>query len=361
MQQTMKTTRPSNTMKKISACSCIFAALALAGMAFALSGCGKKDAAGASSKPAKNNKRDKDVPEGQSSVVFYNSFLGFRGVSQSVFEKLEKAIARGGEYIGRNTGDAMPNWDGVIAPDSQIAKIPGYDFAAPGDFAKKDRAYIDTRLEAVRKDVAALLKEIEAMKTYYRAGDYKDDWHKAFLMARPRLEGLMARIAKNNKEVYKLADRLSEETDRKNIARAPDGVFILNMRHVIDKARERADLILDNNLGDTRYGLGVPDDERRRMLARASGICDKFDALTREIDAMCAKYKTADKKVIKGSPAEKIYDGFFTSCEKSGDDMRRIVRELRERGYTNDQNTIGGAVGGLVGAHNEFLKSRGGK
>jgi hypothetical protein len=210
----------------------------------------------------------------------------------------------------------------------------------------------------VRKDVAALLKEIGAMQTYYRAEDYKDDWHKAFLMAKPRLEGLMTRIAKNNKEVYKLADQLSEETDRKNIAKAPDGVFILNMRYMIDKARDRADLIFDNDLADTRYGLGVPDDERRQMLAKAAGICDKFDALTKELDEMCAKYKITDRKAIKGSPAEKIYDGFFDSYEKSNDDMRRIVRELRERGYINAQRTIGGAVGDLVKAHNEFLKSR---
>ena len=171
----------------------------------------------------------------------------------------------------------------------------------------------------------------------------------------------MARITKNNKEVYKLADQLSEETDRKNIAKAPDGVFILNMRYIIDKAKERADLIFDNNLEDTRYGLGVPDQERRQMLAKAAGLCDKFDAFTKELDEMCAKYKTADRKVIKGSPAEKIYDGFFASYEKSGENMRRIIRELREKGYMNDQRIIGDAVGDLIKAHNEFLKSRGGK
>jgi predicted small lipoprotein YifL len=353
-------------MKTIPTHTRILAAAALAGLALALAGCGKKltvpgDSRPAAAKPAKNNKRGQTDTGGQSSVEFYNSFLGFRGVSQSIFETLEKTIGKSEEYIGRNTNDARPDWARVVPPTSQIAKIPGYEFTAPGDFAKKDRSYIDTRIEAVRKDVAALLKEIEAMRTYYKAEDYKDDWHKAFLMAKPRLEGLMARIAKTNKEVYKLADQLSEETDRKNIAKAPDGVFILNMRYIIDKAKDRADLIFDNNLGDTRYGLGVPDAEHRQMLAKAAGICDKFDALTKELDEMCAKYKTADRKVIKGSPAEKIYDRFFDSYEESGAHMRGIVRGLREKGYTNSQGVVGDAVGGLVKAHNDFLKSRGGK
>jgi hypothetical protein len=354
-------------MKTILIHTRILATAALAGLALTLAGCGKKLAAPGTSQPDDDDKSSKNsTPSqadtgGQSSVAFYNNFLNFRGVSQSIFEKLEEAIDRGEKYIDRDSGDTKPDWDSVIPPTSQIAKIPDYKFTAPGDFAKKDRVHIDTRIEAVRKDVAALLKEIDAMKTYYKAGDYRDDWHKAFLMAKPRLAGLMARIAKNNKEVYKLADQLSEETDRKNIAKAPDGVFILNMRHIIDKARERADLILDNDFEDTRYGLGVPDEERRQMLARATGICDKFDALTRELDEMCAKYKTADKKAIKGAPAEKIYDGFFSSYEESGKDMRRIVRELRENGYTNEQRTISGAVGDLVKAHNNFLKSSGRK
>jgi hypothetical protein len=353
-------------MKKISALSCMLTA-ALAGATLALSGCGKGlkvpgDTQSASSKPAKNSKRGQTGDTGgQSSVAFYNSFLGFRGVSQSVFDKLDQALGKGWGFIGRGTSDARPDWRGVIPPNSQISKIPGYDFAAPGDFSKDNQAYINTRIETVKKDVAALLKEIEAMKTYYGAEDYKDDWHKAFLMARPRIEGLMEAIAKNNKEVYKLADQLSEETDRKNIAKAPDGVFILNMRHVIDKARDRADLILDNGFEDTRYGLGVPDEEHRQMLAKAAATCDKLDTLTKELDEMCAKYKTAGKGVIKGSPAEKIYDDFFTSHEKSDEDMRRITRELREKGYTNDQRTVGDSVGGLIKAHNEFLKSRGGK
>ena len=142
------------------------------------------------------------------------------------------------------------------------------------------------------------------------------------------------------------------------VAKAPDGIFILNMRDMIQKNRDRADLILDNDLGDTRYGLGVTDAERRQMVSKVTGVCDKFDALTKELDAMNVKYKKADKKVIKGSSAEKIYDDFFASHEKSDADMRRIIRELRERGYTNEQHTVADSVVDMVKAHNAFLKSR---
>jgi hypothetical protein len=94
------------------------------------------------------------------------------------------------------------------------------------------------------------------------------------------------------------------------------------------------------------------------MVARAAPICDKMDALSKEIDTMCAKYKAADKSVIKGSHAEKIYDEFFASQESSNDDIRRILRDLRQNGYTNAQVTLGGHIGTLVQAHNKFLKSR---
>lgn len=350
-------------MKKFSTLSCLLATAALASAAFILPGCGKSSKApngkqsSTQSAPKGEDTGDHDS-EGQSSVVFYNNFLGFQGIIQSVFGKIGEALEKGEIYIGRTTSDAKPNWNAAIPPTSKISKIPALKFAAPTDFSKGNQNYINTRIESVKKDVDGLLKEVEAMKTYYKAEDFKDDWHKAFLMAKPRIIATVNRIAKNNKEILKLADQLSEETDRKNIAKSPDGIFILNMRYVIDKARDRADLILDNDFGDTRYGLGVPDEERREMLSKATPICDKIDALTKEIDKMCAEYKAIDRAVIKGSPSEKIYDGFFTSHEKSNEDIRRIIRELRERGYTNDQLTIGRAVSDLVSAHNKFLESR---
>ncbi|OAM91503.1 YiiG family protein [Termitidicoccus mucosus] len=349
-------------MKKLSALLRTLAALALACPVLILTGCGKN--AKSASGPSRHD--DAAPPaggdEGESAVAFYNSFLGFRGVSQSIFEKVGEALETCEKAVeGGMSGSDRLVWNGVIPSNSQITKIPAYQFGAPSGFAKNNKNYINPRIETVKQDVAALLKEIETLQTYYKAEDYKSDWHKKFLMARPRIENLMTRIAKTNKEVYKLADTLSEETDRKNIAKSPDGAFILNMRHAIDKARDRADLILDNGFEDTRYGLGVSDEERRQMIAKAAPICDKFDALTKELDDMCAKYKTADKKVIKGTQAEKVYDGFFASHEKSDADMRRIIRELRENGYTNDQQTVGDSVGALIKAHNEFLKSRGGK
>ena len=296
---------------------------------------------------------------GESSVAFYNQFLGFQGVSESIFDKIEETTAKSDEFVAApdNPGN-KPDWAAIIPPTSQIAKIPAYKFAAPDDFTKDQRAYINTRLETVKQDTAALLNEIATLKTYYTAGDYKDDWHKKFLMAKPRLAALMTAIAKNNKEVYKLADDISEETDRKNIEKSPAGIYILNMRDVIKKARDRADLILDANLEDTRYGVGVPDTERQQMLTKAAAICDQFDALTKEIDAMVAKYKTTDRKAIAGTEAEKIYDGFFASYEKSAEDTRRILRDLREQGYTNDQRTIADLVSTLGGAHDAFLKAR---
>jgi len=350
-------------------------ALALIGSLLLLPGCSKPastatkpddtpTASAPASAPATQNDDappasagDSGGNEGQSSIAFYNYFLSFRGVSQSIFEKVQEAIAKSEEAIDRSSNDD-PDWDRIVPSDSQIAKIPTLKFAAPKDFSKANQDYINPRIQTVQQDVATLLKEIDAMRSYYKAEDYKDDWHKKFLMAKPRIETLMARIAKTNKEIYKLADDISEETDRKNIEKAPDGIYILNMRDMIKKARDRADLILDNNLEDTRYGLGVPDDERQQMLAKAATICDQFDAQTKELDAMSAKYKAADTKTIAGTQAEKIYNNFFASYEKSAEDTRRILRDLRETGYTNDQRTIAEVVGTLAGAHDDFLKAR---
>jgi len=298
--------------------------------------------------------------EGQSSIAFYNYFLGFRGVSQSIFKDVRETLKKCDDAVEGDDLDASDRnaWGRIVSPTSQITKIPTLKFAAPTDFSKAHQDYINPRIERVKQDTAALLKEIDALQSYYNAEDYKDDWHKKFLMAKPRIEALMTRIAKNNKEVYKLADDISEETDRKNIEKSPAGIYILNMRDVIKKARDRADLILDANLEDTRYGVGVPDTERQQMLTKAAAICDQFDALTKEIDAMVAKYKTTDRKAIAGTEAEKIYDGFFASYEKSAEDTRRILRDLREQGYTNDQRTIADLVSTLGGAHDAFLKAR---
>lgn len=354
---------------KISKFFFALAAFGFLGTALVFQGCGdgskKKDKTGASAGSAQTTSDDDSDDEGagdsegESAVAFYNNNLGFRGASQSVFENICKAIEKSEEFIERSS--SKPSWNSVVSPTSQISKIPTVKFGAPADFGKENKEYINKRIDAVKADVAELLKEIDAMKKYYSAEDYKDDWHKAFLMAKPRFETLMGRIAKNNKEVYKLADKLSEEIDRKNVAKMPQGVFILNMRYVIDKVKDRADIILDNDLEDARYGCGVSDEEKVEMLKKTAPICDKYEALSKQLDEMVAKYKDIDKGKIKDTPLAKTYDEFFAKYEKSTEDSRRIIRELRERGYTNEQNTIAGMVGELVRSHNEFLERLQGK
>ena len=353
--RSLRALRSLHSLRTLRASVAPALALALACPLLILAGCGKLDTTGGG-KPSSSG-APSGGGGGQSSIAFYNNFLGFRGVSQSIFKDLGETLVTCEKAVDENSGSGRLAWDKIIPPNSQIPKIPDYEFAAPKDFSSANKNYINPRIQSVREDVAALLKEVEAMRAYHKAEDYKDDWYKKFLMAKPRIEALMERIAKNNKEVYKLADTLSEEIDRKNVAKSPVGVFILNMRYMIDKARDRADLILDNNLRDLRYGLGVTDDERRQMIAKVTTICDQLDALTKELDSMSAKYKTADKKIIKGTTAEKVYDGFFDSYEKSGEDMRRIIRDLRERGYTNEQHNVERVLQDLAAAHNNFLKA----
>jgi predicted small lipoprotein YifL len=114
-------------MKKISAFSRIFAVATLAGLAFTLAGCGKKltvpgdsPPADAPSKPAKNNKRNNNSG-GQSSVAFYNDFLGFRGVSQSSLKSSRKPSKK-----AKNTSGAIRATPGRIGAGSSrpIRKSP---------------------------------------------------------------------------------------------------------------------------------------------------------------------------------------------------------------------------------------------
>jgi hypothetical protein len=350
----------------------LLATSALLGAATLLMGCGKsgdkdKKTAAGDSAAQSQDAPPPAVPDGgkaeNEAIQFHNSFSRFFGAARSPFEELYKTMKTSNEFIGRSTG--KPRWASVISPTSGYKKIPDLKYAAPASLGAKEKEYFDTHIKTIKENTAAIINIVNELNTYYTADDYKDDWHKKFLMSEPKIEALVENVIKAGSEARERISAITEEIDRRNLAKIPIGIYVLNMRYMLDKSRDRARLLLTPDLRDTRAGLGISAAERQKMLAFAKPLAEKAEAIAKEMDEMAEKYKAADranfKKVPVGGSLEKEYDGFFKRYEKSREDTRRIIRELLERGYYTDQHNVENNAGDLMKSHNAFVKIWNGK
>ena len=324
---------------------------------------------GAPDKPAQQAKPEKKNPEkpaddgaatdGNAAIAFHNNLLGFMGASSTPFKKIDQAAKDSQEFINR--GSSRPGWGRIFHSADNFNKIPNYPFVAPDSFNAADREFFNTRIEIVKKSCAELIKLDKELADYYTAEDYKDDWHKKFLVTKHQIYNLMDKIIAANDEMHERSNAITEEIDRRNLAKTPYGVYVLNMRYTLDKAKLQTKALLAPELRDTRYGVGVSEEERMEMIARATSAADQVEALEKEMDEMVAKYQAANREKIKGTNLEREYDGFFKNYESAKPDLTRIIRDLREKGYYNDQHIIKSYQESLVRSHNRFVDILNGK
>lgn len=341
-----------------------FSALALMGLAVTFQGCGKSDKKAEPSKPAAASATAPKAPSGpvsasaeQAAIPFHNSLLRFMGASQKSFKKIAEEGKKSQEFFASDTG--KPSWGHVL--DSDFEKVPSLKFAAPSSFASGDKDFFNSRIKVVQDSVKQIAKLTGELNTYYAEENYKDDWHKKFLVTEPLIDALFDKISDANTEMFERSDTITEEIDRRNLAKTPLGVYILNMRYVMDKAKAQSALLLRPELRDTRVGTGVSAEEKTEMVAHAKPIAEQAEALLKELDGLVEKYKAVDRGPIKGKKFDGIYDDFFKNYAAYRTDVVRIVRELKENGYQNDQSTIRSGVSSLFRAHNSFVDTLNGK
>ncbi|MDR2981922.1 MAG: YiiG family protein [Puniceicoccales bacterium] len=349
----------------------ILAAIALICSASVFQGCGddtkdKKTASSGKASASASDKDDDDEGAGSGSnaesnaIGFYNNLLGFMSASQSPFKDLSKQIKESDDFAKSDSGRPT-SWGNIYISARDFKKIPDHKFSAPKTFSSKMQEFFNTRIKTVQDSCKEIVSITDALATYYKAEDYKDDWHKKFLVSAPKLDDLMETIAEANDEMYVQAQEITEEIDRKNLAKSPVGIYVLNMRYMMDKAKEQSRILQNPALKDTRYGTGVSAEEKQQMVDRSKAAADRVDELIKEMDEMAEKYKAVDREKIKGSKLEREYDGFFANYEKGKADLRRIVRDLRERGYFNDQHNVKYYMESLYKSHNNFVDILNGK
>jgi hypothetical protein len=338
------------------------ATLTLLGLALAFQGCGKSDkkeaAKGDAAAPA--GATAPAAPSGpvsgaaeRDAIPFHNNLIAYIGTSQKPFKPISETAKKSQEFF--DSESRKPTWGQVISGNSDYKKIATSKFAAPASFPAADKDFFNARIKIVREGVARLTALIGELDTYYTEESYRDDWHRKYLLSEIELSALIDKIATANDEMFERSDAITEDIDRRNLAKTPLGVYILNMRYVLDKAKAQAGLLLSPELRDTRVGVGVSAEEKAEMLAHAKPIAEKADALLKELDGMTEKFKAADRAPIKGKAFDGIYADFFKRYTAQRPELVRIIRELRENGYYNDQTTVQGGVRALLQEHNRFV------
>jgi hypothetical protein len=333
------------------------AALALLGLALAFQGCGKSDkkdaAAPAGAKaPAAPSGSVSGAAE-RDAIPFHNKLIAYIRTSQKPFKAISEEAKASQEFF--DSENRKPRWGQVLTGNLDYKKIASSKFATPASFPAADKDFFNARLKTVRDDTTRIIGLINELATYYTAENYRDDWHRKYLLTEIELSALMDKIATANDEMFERSDAITEDIDRRNLAKTPLGVYILNMRYILDKAKAQAGLLLRPELRDTRVGLGVSAKEKAEMLAHAKPIAEQADALLKELDGMVEKFKAVDRAHIKGKAFDGIYDDFFKRYASQRPELVRIIRELRENGYYNEQTTVQSGVGALLREHNRFV------
>lgn len=337
------------------------ATFALLGFALTFQGCGKsdkKDADGTGGSKAAAPSGSVGKAAEEAAIPFHNSLLQFMQASRASFKKIAEESNKSQEFF--ESDNRKPSWK-AAANDSNFKKVPTLKFAAPASFPTADKDFFNARIKTVQESVARILSLTGELDTYYTEESYKDDWHKKYLVIAPALSALTEKIDDANGEMFKRSDEITEDIDRRNLAKTPLGTYVLNMRYIMDKAKAQGTLLLRPELRDTRVGVGVSAEEKAEMLAYAKPIAEQAEALLKELDALAEKYKAADRGPIKGKSFDGIYDDFFKNYTAYRTDVVRILRELREKGYQNEQPTIQSGIGSLFKAHNKFVDTANGK
>jgi hypothetical protein len=336
------------------------ATLALLGLALAFQGCGKSDKKDAAQGDAAAGTSAPTAPSGpvsgaaeRDAIPFHNNLISYIGTSQKPFKAIFEMVQKSQEFF--DSESRKPTWGQVFSSNLDYKKITTSKFAAPASFPSADKDFFNARLKIVRENSARLSALVSELDTYYTAENYRDDWHRKYLLTEIVLSALIDKIATANDEMFERSDAITEDIDRRNLAKTPLGVYILNMRYVLDKAKAQARSLLRPELRDTRVGVGVSAEEKAEMLAHAKPIAEQADALLKELDGMVEKFKAADRTPIKGKTFDGIYDDFFKRYTAQRPELVRIIRELRENGYYNDQTTVQSGVSALLREHNRFV------
>lgn len=320
-----------------------------------VSACGKKSSSGGGSSGSSSDKA------GQEAIGFFNNLLEFRKLAFEPLKKIVDTSKKSASWVERDrVTTEKPSWNMVLIGINPYEKIAKSNLAAPKSFSSKDQEFFNSRIKLAKEGCAELNTIVATLTSYYKAEDYKDDKHKKFLDAQPRIDALVEQVAKACNEALQSADVIATAAERKVLEKRPDGVFILAMRDIMEKCREQMNILTDDRLLRVGSGTSYTDASKAEAAAKVADLADAAEALTAEIKALAEKSKALKRSAIEKNQSKvRDYDSFFTKLDAEQDVVRKTIRRIREWGNVGnegDMRNLRSNLRGMTDSHNSFIK-----
>jgi hypothetical protein len=335
---------------------------ALCGL-LAFTACGKKNTAGRPGGSGSSNSDGSGDSAGSAAIGFHNKLIDFSKLARDPLRKIVQTTKDSAEYAesqpDRDRG-TKPRWNLVLLGNNPYDRLAKNNLAAPDSFSKEDREFFNNRIKLTKDAVAELNKIVGTLTAYYDAGDYKDDKHKKFLDLQPRIETLVRQIAQATGEMGDRSEAIATAAERAALMKDPVGIYILNMRDIMEKCERQMELLTDDRLLQAGSGTeSKTDGQKAESVAKVKDLLDPAGTLAKEIASMAEKFKAVDMSALKKRPAlAKDYENFFKTLDNQQGEVRKNLRFANEFGYigtASDMRNLSGTVGNVVKAHNDFI------
>lgn len=291
-------------------------------------------------------------------ISFYNDLLAFSKDAREPLDKISDTMDDSVEWIENDrVFAAKPMWNIALAGSIGFKRIPEKTLAAPQAFSAEDKRFIDDRIAAVKQNVKELIDIAASLQLYYSAEDYKDDKHQKIKDIEPKVRDMISAIHTACAESINCAGVYADEVERKNLEKNPVGIYILNMRDVMDKIGEQYSILSKEDLlYKDRSGL-TPASEKAALVVAHKGDVEAIEALTAEIDALVEKGKNQDTAALKEISTSLVseYEDFFKDYEMYKGEVRKAVRDLKENGTHDSLYSIESEYKSIIGDHNSFI------
>lgn len=332
----------------------------LVGGCLIFAGCGDKSGKGQKSSGSSSSSSGESA--GSDAIQFHNTLIGFTKLAREPLMKIMQTSKKSVDWVERERViTEKPMWNLVLSGINPYTKVAKFNLGAPKSFSKDDQTFFNDRIASVKKDTGELNELVAMLVQYYKAEDYKDDKHKKSLDAQQRIQVLVRQIAQACGEMGARSEKIASAAERENLKKNPVGIYILNMRDIMEKCEAQMDVLTDERLLRVGSGTNFTDESKAKAAAAVKDLTDKAEAFSKEIAGMAEKFKAVDKSALGKRPQlAKDYENFFKTLDDQQGTVRKNIRRAKEFGYVgnkSDMQLLSGSIKNVVQAHNGFINS----
>lgn len=304
--------------------------------------------------------------EGMIAVRFYDSVRDITGRIPQALERVEKNMSNADRYIpeaGRYKS-GYSNWYPMRLDSNSSGAV-----RVPNFYAKDTIAALRGAHGRFMTDLVELAALNDSFVDYFKGAGAKEENFKKYTDEKTRLAERIKKARADAAKLDSLALAIALKGEARTLPKNPCGIYIINMREVIDAARQFFPILENPALKQRdayrdRANKRPPEteDEKAARMALAADAAAKLDGIASQVSALIASHKTLDTGAIRYENKSAVETSVRALSRFYDDDgpallenIGKISAELREKGAIRDYDRIESRMRNLYHYHDEFV------